>query len=89
MKMNSQEPVTKELFDFAISELRASVNRIEQKIDDIHQIDNRVITNEALIKEHHARLGKVENNLAKLAWTVVSAIVAGIMNFVLNGGMKK
>ena len=29
---NSQEPVTKELFDFAIGEIRASVNRIEQKV---------------------------------------------------------
>ena len=86
---NSQEPVTKELFDFAIGEIRASVNRIEQKIDDIHNSDNRVIAHEAVIKEHGARLGRVESNLAKLSWTVIGAIVAGVMNFMLNGGFKR
>ena len=86
---NSQEPVTKELFDFAIGEIRASVNRIEQKIDDTHKIDNRVIAHAAIIKEHGARLGRVEGNLAKLAWTVIGAIVAGMMNFMLNGGFKR
>ncbi len=87
--MNSQEPVTKELFNFAINGIHESINEVKEKIDNIHEIDTKTITNSALIKEHDARLKKLEGGLAKLVWTVAGAIIVGVMNFILNGGLNK
>lgn len=87
--MNNQDPVTKELFNFAIKGIHDSINEVKERIDGIHEIDTKTVTNSASIREHEARLRKLEGGLAKLAWTVVTAIVAGIMNFILSGGLKK
>lgn len=87
--MSDQDPVTKELFNFAIKGVHDSINEVKERIDSIHEIDTKTATNTVTIKEHEARLKRLEGNLSKVIFVVISGIVVGIINFILDGGLKK
>jgi hypothetical protein len=39
------------------------------------------------IKRQNERIEHIENNLSKIAWIVVTAIVAGLIDFISKGHM--
>lgn len=74
----------------------AHINRkVDQATDDIKDLNVRV---SALEKDSAVRdermtgiqtsLTKIETSISKVAWLIVTAIVGGIMAFILKGGLS-
>ena len=67
------------------SELQQGFKSLEDKVEDI---DRRVIRLET---KHDSLHDKVDSVLSILGWilkVVIGAIVAGMMGFILNGGLQ-
>lgn len=60
------------------------IQAIESKINDI-RIDMR----EGEVRREHIdkRFDQLDKNVSRLVWLVVSAIVGGVMSFVMKGGL--
>jgi len=59
------------------SNLETRVRKLEERLAVVEQRDKEIIF----------RLEKIESTLTRVNWLIVSAIVAGIMGFIMKGGL--
>jgi len=57
--------------------LEPRVRKLEERLAVVEQRDKEIIF----------RLEKIEATLTRVNWLIVSAIVAGIMGFIMKGGL--
>ena len=72
-----------------------SIDKIEKahhRLDDHEKRLTRIETNEMVAGERQKHIEKslssIEANQSRLVWLVITALVAGLMAFALNGGLN-
>ena len=64
---------------------------LEQKVDNhesrIGNLEIRVAINENNTANLEKKLDKIDNNISKLTWIVISAVVLAVLNIVFKGGV--
>lgn len=67
-----------------VAEHTGRITAIESKINEI-RIDMR----EGEVRREHIdkRFDQLDKNVSRLVWLVITAIVGGIMSFIMNGGL--
>ena len=64
---------------------------LEQKVDNhesrIGNLEIRIAINENNTANLEKKLDKIDNNISKLTWIVVSAVILAVLNIVFKGGV--
>lgn len=55
--------------------------------EQIHNLDRRLAVLEEIVGNLRGRLESIDKHLSTLVWLVVAGLVAGILNWVLKGGL--
>ncbi len=58
-------------------------------VPDNHELDKRLTVAEIALQNLGNELKQINNNLNKLVWVIVLAIVTAIMQFILSGGLHR
>jgi vacuolar-type H+-ATPase subunit I/STV1 len=86
------------LLNQELKQMNKTLSKIETAIEKQNEIssDIRMLRQEfkshieielESIKRQNERIEHIENNLSKIAWIVVTAIVAGLIDFISKGHM--
>ena len=87
------EPVTKAVFEATINPIGNKVDKIEEKIDvflaDQRRVENLLVEVKKDVENNKRRVAAIEKNIGWVVTTVVGAILLGLINFIVSGGLKK
>lgn len=68
------------------------IDRAHLRLDTHEQRLTRLETSEQVAAERHKHIEKslngIESNLSKVVWLIVGAIIAGLVSFIIKGGLN-
>nr|DAP66750.1 MAG TPA: hemolysin [Caudoviricetes sp.] len=101
--MDEKKFVAREVFQAREDTLNAKIDVLKDKIEQVsEQLDTIMSLNEKIVAhdkdiesvrrdgdQTKERLRRLEENQSKIVWAVGLAVLGGIVQFVLNGGLHK
>ena len=90
--MNTEHQLYQKLgtMESDIKNIRELVDEVNRKVDTYNAISQRVTVLEERANDRSSRLHKLEDNQAKIVWTIVTAVLGAILKFVVvDGGIHK